>query len=209
MLMSPLFILVFLVLAIGPALPLQSAYSVQPGVTKYLGSSYPQETLRYTSLGDLRGSIEGLIEDLSDIAGSTGEQVSGRIASSGVNLNDGTVEKVLLGNWSLDGQSNGPILVMEFDVVNYSNGVPQGSIDNFMIGNLTANSMQQTDGNTEIGGTVDVRQQQGNQQPQTWIDVEARLSLANKVLVLTLDEASDPGQIFAYSPIVGFITPST
>jgi hypothetical protein len=66
--------------------------------------------------------------------------------------------------------------------------------------------MQQNDGNTEIGGSVDVTQLQGNQQQRVWNDVGARLLLTNGVLVLTLDENSEPGQIFARNPIVGFIT---
>jgi drug/metabolite transporter superfamily protein YnfA len=69
--------------------------------------------------------------------------------------------------------------------------------------------MQQNDGNIEIGGSVDVSQQLGNQQQQVWNDVGARLSLANNVIMLTLDENSEPGQKFAQSPIVGFITQTT
>jgi hypothetical protein len=69
--------------------------------------------------------------------------------------------------------------------------------------------MQQSNGNTEIGGSVDVSQQEGQRQQHTWNDVGARLSLENNVFVLTLDDASEPGQIFAHSPIIGFITPTT
>jgi hypothetical protein len=75
-----------------------------------------------------------------------------------------------------------------------------------MISNLTVNSMQQNDGNTEIGGSVNVIHRLGNQQQQVWNDVGVRLLLANNVLVLTFDKNSEPGQIFAQSPIVGFIT---
>lgn len=168
------------------------------------------EKLTYTSFGgDLRGSIEGLLSDLSDIAGSTGEQLSGKIASSEINLNNGTVEKVLLGNWSLDSEGgNSSELLVNFDVLNSSKGVPlnQVATENFMISNLTVNSMQQNDGNTEIGGSVNVIHRLGNQQQQVWNDVGARILLANNVLVLTFDKNSEPGQIFAQSPIVGFIT---
>jgi hypothetical protein len=171
----------------------------------------PPGKLIFTS-GDLRGSIEGLLSDLTDITGSTGGQLSGKIASSEINLNNGTVEKVLLGNWSLDSeQGNSPVLLVDFDVLSKSKGIPmkQVATESFMISNLTVNSMQQNDGNTEIGGSVDVIQQLENQQQQVWNDVGARLSLANKVLVLTLDENSEPGHMFAQSPIVGFVTQST
>ena len=206
------------VLAIASSLVISSLISLQPtnviqSVNQSPQSTNPPAKLTYTSLGgDLRGSIEGLLSDLSDIAGSTSGQISGKIASSEVNLNNGTVEKVLLGNWSLDSeQGNSPVLLVDFDVLSNTKGIPQkqSSTENFVISNLTVNSMQQNDGNTEIGGTVTVSQKLGNQQQQVWNDVGARLSIANKVLVLTLDENSEPGQIFAQSPIVGFITQST
>jgi hypothetical protein len=206
------------VLAIASALVISLLLSLQPTNAILSFNQSPQSTippakLTYTSLGgDLRGSIEGLLSDLSDIAGSTSGQISGKIASSGVNVNNGTVEKVLLGNWSLESeQGNSPVLLVDFDVLSNTKGIPQkqGATENFMISNLTVNSMQQNDGNMEIGGTVTVSQKLGNQQQQVWNDVGARLSIANKVLVLTLDENSEPGQIFAQSPIVGFITQST
>lgn len=206
------------VLAIASSLVISSLISLQPtnaiqSVNQSPQSTIPPAKLTYTSLGgDLRGSIEGLLSDLSDIAGSTSGQISGKIASSEVNVNNGTVEKVLLGNWSLDSeQGDSPVLLVDFDVLSNTKGIPQkqGATENFVISNLTVNSMQQNDGNTEIGGTVTVSQKLGNQQQQVWNDVGARLSIANKVLVLTLDENSEPGQIFAQSPIVGFITQST
>lgn len=191
---------------------LQPTNAVQP-VNQFPSSIAPPAELTYTSLGgDLRGSIEGLLSDLSDIAGSTVDQLSGKIASSEISLDNGTVQKVLLGNWSLDSdQSNTPVLLVDFDVLSNSQGVPQKQVaaEHYVISNLTVNSMQQNDGNIEIGGSVDVSQQLGNQQQQVWNDVGARLSLANKVLVLTLDENSEPGQKFAQSPIVGFITQPT
>jgi hypothetical protein len=201
-----------LFLSITLMLPLQSTNAIQD-ITLFPQSIAPPVKLTYTSLGgELRGSIEGLLSDLSDIAGSTGGQLSGKIASSEINLNNGTVEKVLLGNWSLDSaQGNSPVLLVDFDVLSNSKGIPlkQIATENFMISNLTVSSMQQNDGNTEIGGSVDVIQQLGNQQQHVWNDVGMRLILANKVLLLTLDENSEPGQIFAQSPIVGFITQST
>ena len=206
------------VLAIASALVISLLLSLQPtnaiqSVNQSPQSTIPPAKLTYTSLGgDLKGSIEGLLSDLTDIAGSTSGQISGKIASSDVNVNNGTVEKVLLGNWSLDSeQGNSPVLLVDFDVLSNTKGIPQkqGSTENFVISNLTVNSMQQNDGNMEIGGTVTVSQKLGNQQQQVWNDVGARLSIANKVLVLTLDENSEPGQIFAQSPIVGFVTQST
>lgn len=203
-----------LVAATSSVLSISLMVSLQP-INAMQPVQFPQpitssEKLTYTSFGgDLRGSIEGLLSDLSDIAGSTGEQLSGKIASSEINLNNGTVEKVLLGNWSLDSEGgNSSELLVNFDVLNSSKGVPlkQVATENFMISNLTVNSMQQNDGNTEIGGSVNVIQRLGNQQQQVWNDVGVRLLLANNVLVLTFDKNSEPGQIFAQSPIVGFIT---
>lgn len=204
-----------LVAATSSVLSMSLMVSLQPINAMQPVNQFPQpitssEKLTYTSFGgDLRGSIEGLLSDLSDIAGSTGEQLSGKIASSEINLNNGTVEKVLLGNWSLDSEGgNSSELLVNFDVLNSSKGVPlkQVATENFMISNLTVNSMQQNDGNTEIGGSVNVIQRLGNQQQQVWNDVGVRLLLANNVLVLTFDKNSEPGQIFAQSPIVGFIT---
>jgi len=206
------------VLAVASGLVISLLLSLQPtnaiqSVNQSPQSTIPPAKLTYTSVGgDLRGSIEGLLSDLSDIAGSTTGQISGKIASSEVNVNNGTIEKVLLGNWSLDSeQGNSPVLLVDFDVLSNTKGIPQkqGSTENFVISNLTVNSMQQNDGNMEIGGTVSVSQKLGNQQQQVWNDVGARLSIANKVLVLTLDGNSEPGQIFAQSPIVGFVTQST
>jgi hypothetical protein len=200
------------ILSISFIVTLQPTNAAQP-VNQLPSSIAPPTKLTYTSLGgDLRGSIEGLLSDLSDIAGSTVGQLSGKIASSEISLNNGTVQKVLLGNWSLDSdQSNSPILLVDFEVLGNSQGVPQKQVtaEHYVISNLTVNSMQQNDGNIEIGGLVDVSQQLGNQQQQVWNDVAARLSLANKVLVITLDENSEPGQKFAQSPIVGFITQTT
>ena len=206
------------VLAVASGLVISLLLSLLPtnaiqSVNQSPQSTIPPAKLTYTSLGgDLKGSIEGLLSDLTDIAGSTSGQVSGKIASSDVNVNNGTVEKVLLGNWSLDSeQGNSPVLLVDFDVLSNTKGIPQkqSSTENFVISNLTVNSMQQNDGNMEIGGTVTVSQKLGNQQQQVWNDVGARLSIANKVLVLTLDGTSEPGQIFAQSPIVGFVTQST
>jgi hypothetical protein len=206
------------VLAVASGLVISLLLSLQPtnaiqSVNQSPQSTIPPAKLTYTSLGgDLKGSIEGLLSDLTDIAGSTSGQISGKIASSDVNVNNGTVEKVLLGNWSLDSeQGNSPVLLVDFDVLSNTKGIfqKQGSTENFVISNLTVNSMQQNDGNMEIGGTVTVSQKLGNQQQQVWNDVGARLSIANKVLVLTLDGTSEPGQIFAQSPIVGFVTQST
>jgi hypothetical protein len=204
-----------LVAATSSVLSMSLMVSLQPINAMQPVNQFPQpisssEKLTYTSFGgDLRGSIEGLLSDLSDIAGSTSEQLSGKIASSEINLNNGTVEKVLLGNWSLDSEGgNSSELLVNFDVLNSSKGVPlkQVATENFMISNLTVNSMQQNDGNTEIGGSVNVIQRLGNQQQQVWNDVGVRLLLANNVLVLTFDKNSEPGQIFVQSPIVGFIT---
>ncbi|MFY9964221.1 MAG: hypothetical protein WAK50_00650 [Nitrososphaeraceae archaeon] len=206
------------VLAVASGLVISLLLSLLPtnaiqSVNQSPQSTIPPAKLTYTSLGgDLKGSIEGLLSDLTDIAGSTSGQISGKIASSDVNVNNGTVEKVLLGNWSLDSeQGNSPVLLVDFDVLSNTKGIPQkqSSTENFVISNLTVNSMQQNDGNMEIGGTVTVSQKLGNQQQQVWNDVGARLSIANKVLVLTLDGTSEPGQIFAQSPIVGFVTQST
>src|SRR5512145_1488187 len=107
------------------SLMLQPTNAIQP-VNQFPQSIAPPAKLTYTSLGgDLRGSIEGLLSDLSDIAGSGGGQLSGKIASSGINLNNGTVEKVLLGNWSLDSeQGNSPVLLVDFDVLSNSKGIP-------------------------------------------------------------------------------------
>jgi hypothetical protein len=197
------------VLLISLMVSLQPINAMQP-VNQFPQPITSSEKLTYTSFGgDLRGSIEGLLSDLSNIAGSTGEQLSGKIASSEINLNNGTVEKVLLGNWSLDSEGgNSSELLVNFDVLNSSKGVPLKHVatENFMISNLTVNSMQQNDGNTEIGGSVNVIQRLGNQQQQVWNDVGVRLLLANNVLVLTFDKNSEPKQIFAQSPIVGFIT---
>jgi hypothetical protein len=197
------------VLSISLMVSLQPINAMQP-VNQFPQPITSSEKLTYTSFGgDLRGSIEGLLSDLSNIAGSTGEQLSGKIASSEINLNNGTVEKVLLGNWSLDSEGgNSSELLVNFDVLNSSKGVPLKHVatENFMISNLTVNSMQQNDGNTEIGGSANVIQRLGNQQQQVWNDVGVRLLLANNVLVLTFDKNSEPGQIFAQSPIVGFIT---
>ena len=206
------------VLAVASGLVISLLLSLQPtnaiqSVNQSPQSTIPPAKLTYTSLGgDLKGSIEGLLSDLTDIAGSTSGQISGKIASSDVNVNNGTVEKVLLGNWSLDSeQGNSPVLLVDFDVLSNTKGIPQkqGSTENFVISNLTVNSMQQNDGNMEIGGSVKVIKQLGNQQQQVWNDVGARLSLAHKVLLLTLDENSEPGQIFAQSPNVGFVAQST
>ena len=82
-------------------------------------------------------------------------------------MNNGTIEKVLLGNWSLDSeQGNSPVLLVDFDVLSNTKGIPQmqGSTENFVISNLTVNSMQQNDGNMEIGGTANCKSKLGNQQ---------------------------------------------
>jgi hypothetical protein len=209
--MTAFSVMIFWVLSIF-LIPLIEPLSATQNVRQYSQSVSPPATLTYTTVGSLRGSIQGLLEDLSNIASPTNAEVSGKIASSGINLNNGNVEKVLYGNWSLNAQqSNSSILRVNFDVMNYSNGVPRKNspVESFTIGNLTVNSMQQSNGNTEIGGSVDVSQQEGQRQQHTWNDVGARLSLEYNVFVLTLDDASEPGQIFAHSPIIGFITPTT
>jgi hypothetical protein len=152
--------------------------------------------------GDLEARIEELISSAANITSDIDMQLSGKIASSVINLDDGNLERLFFGDWSADVRSiNNASFVAEFDVVNDSSVEGHYGIDN-----LTLSSLQQVNEHVVLGGTVDVTEER---EEQSWEQSPVTmLVLDNKVLVISF-KATELEEIFSGQPVIGIVTNAT
>jgi hypothetical protein len=152
--------------------------------------------------GDLEARIEELISSAANITSDIDMQLSGKIASSVINLNDGNVERLFFGDWSAGVSSiNNASFVAEFDVMNDS------SVEgHYRIDNLTLSSLQRVNEHVVLGGTVDVIEER---EEQSWEQSPVTiLVLDNKVLVISF-KATELEEAFSGQPVIGIVTNAT
>jgi hypothetical protein len=152
--------------------------------------------------GDIEARIEDLISSAANITSDIDMQLSGKIASSVMNIDDGNIERSFFGDWSADVRSiNNASFVAEFDVMN--NSSVEG---HYRIDNLTLSSLQRVNENVVLGGTVDVTEER---EEQSWEQSPVTiLVLDNKVLVISF-KASELDEVFSGQPVIGIVANAT
>ena len=161
--------------------------------------------------------------------------LSGKIASAQFNLQTGSVEATLFGNWSLHSRSfSNTNLTADFVMRNTSNannnnGVATnnstgGQIQEFRISGLKINSFQQTNGNNNtilsLRGITNLTTIAGSQSAQTKSIEGVPISITiiqNKMIIFNFDSSGQTGnqnsaadaallRIFDRLPIIGIVT---
>ena len=158
-----------------------------------------------TSLSD---SIKKSVNKLIIEANGNGQSYSGKIASSQINPNNGKVEKVLFGNWTLNSKPNqGTKFLAKFSMTkeqaqssttNKTTSSSTTAIEKpvtFVIDNLKANSVQRANEDLTLGGTVDISDHLGNggvAASKSWKNIPVTISITNHAsnLIITFDKNS-------------------
>jgi hypothetical protein len=120
-------------------------------------------------------------------------QLSGKIASSRLNLTNGEVEAVLFGNWSLNSTSG---FVANF-IYKPSNGT--APIEYNMSG-LELRSINQINDNLVLAGTIDV----ASNSTAVLQDVPVTTMIQNGILAVGFGNATQASDLFGGIPILGF-----
>jgi hypothetical protein len=176
-----------------------------------------------TSLSD---SIKKSVNKLIIEANGNGQSYSGKIASSQINPNNGKVEKVLFGNWSLNSKPNqGTKFLAKFSMTkeqaqsSTTNNTTSSSTTaiekpvTFVIDNLKANSVQRANEDLTLGGTVDISDHPGNggvAASKSWKNIPVTISIKNHAsnLIITFDKNSpaDLSKEFSDFLLTGVVT---
>ena len=120
-------------------------------------------------------------------------QLSGKIASSRLNLTSGEVEAVLFGNWSLNGTSG---FVANF-IYKPSNGT---SPLEYKMSGLELHSINQINDNLVLGGTIDVT----SNSTAALQDAPVTTMVQNGILAVGFGNATEASNLFGGIPIIGF-----
>jgi hypothetical protein len=126
-------------------------------------------------------------------------QLSGKIASSRFNLNNGNVEQVLFGDWSVNVRSiDDASFVADFSARSSNNQEDA----HYRIGNLKLTSLQTVNENIALGGTVDVTEEKG---ARTWGESPVTILLINDRAMVIRFEQQELNEVFSSQPIVGVV----
>ena len=120
-------------------------------------------------------------------------QLSGKIASSRLNLTSGEVEAVLFGNWSLNGTSG---FVANF-IYKPSNDT---SPLEYKMSGLELHSINQINDNLVLGGTIDVT----SNSTAALQDAPVTTMVQNGILAVGFGNATEASNLFGGIPIIGF-----
>jgi cytoskeletal protein RodZ len=120
-------------------------------------------------------------------------QLSGKIASSRLNLTSGEVEAVLFGNWSLNGTSG---FVANF-IYKPSNGTTPLE---YKMSGLELHSINQINDNLVLGGTIDVT----SNSTAALQDAPVTTMVQNGILAVGFGNATEASNLFGGIPIIGF-----
>jgi hypothetical protein len=120
-------------------------------------------------------------------------QLSGKIASSRLNLTSGEVEAVLFGDWSLNGTSG---FVANF-IYKPSNGT---SPLEYKMSGLELHSINQINDNLVLGGTIDVT----SNSTAALQDAPVTTMVQNGILAVGFGNATEASNLFGGIPIIGF-----
>jgi hypothetical protein len=198
------------------------------------GSNSGGSSSTANSLGnDIRGMVGNLLQkDLgntiqksvhSTVAASTdiNKMYSGKIASSQINLQTGNVERVLFGDWSLDAKTaKDPKFSAKFSIRSSVEGskdpatTPTASsklmtVGSYTLSNLKVNSIQKTNDDTTLRGTVDVSKHGASSTSWVGVPVTASITNHNTVFTITFDKGSPVSKVFQNIPITGMVTSSS
>ena len=83
-------------------------------------------------------------------------ELSGKIASSQVNLTNGDVESVLFGDWSLNSTASSTSFSATFTMMPLADSGDSNNATEYRIDNLRANMVQQINNIAVLGGRTDV-----------------------------------------------------
>jgi hypothetical protein len=198
------------------------------------GSSNSGGSSTANSLGnDIRGMVGNLLQkDLgntiqksvhSTVAASTdiNKMYSGKIASSQINLQTGNVERVLFGDWSLDAKTaKEPKFSAKFSIRSSVEGskdpAPASTastklmtVGSYTLTNLKVNSIQKTNDDTTLRGTVDVSKHGASSTSWVGVPVTTSITNHNTVFTITFDKGSPVSKVFQNTPITGMVTSSS
>ena len=160
--------------------------------------------LTQSGIGSMAEDIEEGADNLisSTTTNTTPVQLSGKIASSRFNLNNGNVEQVLFGDWSVNVRSiNDASFVADFSARSSSSSNNQEDA-HYRIGNLKLTSLQRTNENIALGGTVDVTEEKG---ARTWGESPVTILLVNDRALVIRFEQQELNEVFSNQPIIGVV----
>jgi hypothetical protein len=157
--------------------------------------------LTQSGIGSMAEDIkERIDESISSATNTTPVQLSGKIASSRINLNNGNVEQVLFGDWSVNFRSiNDSSFVADFSVRS-SNSSNNEEDAHYRISNLKLTSLQRQNENIALGGTVDVAEEKG---ARTWEETPVTILLINDKAIVIRFEQQELNAVFSNQPIIG------
>jgi hypothetical protein len=162
------------------------------------------QDLTQSGIGSMTENIEEHVDNLisSTTTNTTPVQLSGKIASSRFNLNNGNVEQVLFGDWSVNVRSiDDSSFVADFSARSSSSSNNQEDA-HYRIGNLKLTSLQTVNENIALGGTVDVTEEKG---ARTWGESPVTILLINDRTIAIRFEQQGLNEVFSNQPIIGVV----
>ena len=153
---------------------------------------------------DTEEGVDNLISSTTTNT-TTPVQLSGKIASSRINLNNGNVEQVLFGDWSVNVRSFGDSSFAADFSARSSNSSNNEEGAHYRIDNLKLNSIQRQNENIALGGTVDVTEEKG---ARTWAETPVTILLVNDSAMVIRFEQQELNEVFSNQPIIGVAVPS-
>lgn len=174
-------------------------------------SSIIDKTQDLTQIGigsmaeDIEEGVDKLISSSTTTNTTTPVQLSGKIASSRINLNNGNVEQVLFGDWSVNVRSfDDSSFAADFSARS-SNSSNNEEDAHYRIDNLKLTSIQRQNENIALGGTVDVTEEKG---ARTWAESPVTILLVNDRAIVIRFEQQELNEVFSNQPIIGVVVPS-
>jgi hypothetical protein len=159
------------------------------------------QDLTQSGIGSMVEDTEERVDKLisSTTTNITPVQLSGKIASSRFNLNNGNVEQVLFGDWSVNVRSfDDSSFVADFSARSSNNQEDA----HYRIGNLKLNSLQRANEDIALGGTVDVTEEKG---ARTWQESPVKILLINDRAIVIGFEQQELNEVFSSQPIIGVV----
>jgi|SRR5919108_2327719 hypothetical protein len=183
--------------------------SSENGTSSSSSSSIIDKTqdLTQSGIGSMAENIgERVDKSISSTTTSTTPvQLSGKIASSRINLNNGNVEQVLFGDWSVNVRSfDDSSFAADFSARS-SNSSNNEEDAHYRIGNLKLTSIQRQNENIALGGTVDVTEEKG---ARTWGESPVTILLVNDRALVIRFEQQELNEVFSNQPIIGVVVAS-
>jgi len=175
-----------------------------------MSSSIIDKTQDLTQIGigsmaeDIEEGVDKLISSTTTNT-TTPVQLSGKIASSRINLNNGNVEQVLFGDWSVNVRSfDDSSFAADFSARS-SNSSNNEEDAHYRIDNLKLTSIQRQNENIALGGTVDVTEEKG---ARTWGESPVTILLVNDRAIVIRFEQQELNEVFSNQPIIGVVVAS-